>query len=340
MRMNGSEPSREDLLRQAQSLGVEHPENMTRVELARAIEQAATSPAPRASTRGGSWLDLARQLLAAVVEQGLNMPDAAALIRGESKLSEPPKPQPPLATVTLAKIYAAQGHVSRALSVLAEVLTVEPDHQAALDLQSQIKTKSTTDAPRRKAPPSPAMPVTPAQASAPVKVVAPTVAVEPRVDPVPAVDGAAEQQPEVPQVNVSSEPELPIVAGGEEDSLVLLVRHDEVPVLSWQLAKATEAARLAGNAIEIEWLTFAPSWQGPTRQLVRLPVTHAVGRIAAPKAVSPALTHAVLGIKQGAKLVPLAVLVIAEAAQGEGGSPRISRGHTASREVAAAVAAQ
>jgi hypothetical protein len=121
--------------------------------------------------------------------------------------------------------------------------------------------------------------------------------------------------------------------------LVLLLREGAAPLLGWELSKGSEAARLAGNAVEIEWLTFAPSWRGPIRQQLRIPITHATGRIAAPKAVAPALTHAVLGLRQGTQLVPLAVLVLAEpASAGEG--PRLSRGHAASREAATALLAR
>lgn len=351
--MDGAEPSRQDLLRKAQRLGIEHPENMTRVELAQAIAQFDGSAAPKASgTRAGSWLEIARQLLAAVVEQGLNMPDAAALIRGETKLSEPPKAQPPLATVTLAKIYAAQGHVARALSVLAEVLKTEPDHPAALDLQAKIKNKSTTEAPRRKA----SHPIGLRDPSAEVvasatsggssettlasEPTAPGESVRPDEPPAPVAEqDIVAQRSNDPQINSNDEQQSPLQLAGEENCLVLLVREGAPAQLSWELAKQIEAARLAGSSIEIEWLTFTPSWRGPVRHTFRIPVTHAVGRIAAPKAAPVALTHAVLGLRQGAKLAPLAVMVVAETAQ-SGEAPRISRGHVASREVAARIASQ
>ncbi|HEX2879282.1 MAG TPA: hypothetical protein VHO25_07075, partial [Polyangiaceae bacterium] len=346
----------------AQKLGIEHPENMTRVELVRAIAQCEMEPSPKAAnSRAGSWLDIARQLLAAVVEQGLNMPDAAALIRGEAKLSEPPKPQPPLATVTLAKIYAAQGHVTRALGVLTEVLKAEPDHQAALDLQTQIKNKSSTDATRRKVQPPVGMRVAGAEAATAVEpspaphAEVPVQALAQEVQPpttvaVPARTEVSEQRVTEPgpseqagsesQVSVNDASQPAVLAGGEQDSLVLLVRDGAAPVLCWELAKPTEAARLAGNAVEIEWLAFTPSWQGPVRQQLRIPVTHATGRMAAPKVAAPTLTHAVLGLRQAGKLVPLAVLVVAEPAPAGGEGPRLSRGHTASREAAAALLAR
>jgi hypothetical protein len=338
--MDGAEPSRQDLLRKAQRLGIEHPENMTRVELAQAIAQLDENAAPKTTgTRAGSWLEIARQLLAAVVEQGLNMPDAAALIRGDAKLSEPPKAQPPLATVTLAKIYAAQGHVARALSVLAEVLKTEPDHPAALDLQAKIKNKSSAEAPRRKASASVGLREPAAQtASATASETTQPAAVSEPSDPALETSEAAAQQ-SADQSDSKDEQVSPLQLAGEENSLVLLVREAVPAQLNWQLAKQTEAARLAGSSVEIEWLTLTPSWRGPIAHRVRIPVTHPVGRIAAPKAAPVALSHAVLGLRQGAKWAPLAVMVVAEATLGSA-EPSISRGHAASREVAARVASQ
>jgi hypothetical protein len=340
--MSGAEPSREELLHKAQQLGIEHPENMTRIELVRAIAQYEVGTPPKAPTRAASWLEIARQLLAAVVEQGLNMPDAAALIRGDTKLSEPPKQQPPLATVTLAKIYAAQGHVARALSVLAEVLKTEPDHQAAIALQNQIKDKPNVDVPRRKGPPpAPASAASTLEALAAVaKAVrrpgsvqtdatteSPSAATEPVVHAVPAIhDGPVE----------SAEPQR--TAGGEHDALVLLVRDGSPQMLGWELAETTEAARAAGIAVEIEWTTFTPSWQGPVRQLVRIPVPRAFGRMSLPKVAPATLVHGVLGLRQGSKLVPLATLMVAERASDSEDAPRISRGRAAGHAMAADLA--
>jgi hypothetical protein len=67
------------------------------------------------------------------------LPEAAALIRGKDAAAPfTSAPRPPIATVTLAEIYAAQGHKGRALSVLDEVLEVEPDHEAASSLRERI----------------------------------------------------------------------------------------------------------------------------------------------------------------------------------------------------------
>jgi len=128
--------SRDELIARAAALGVTRPELLTRVELRDEIVRLAeTDEAKRQRARG--WLGVARDLVASVVEQRLNLPDAADLIRGVNVLM--PKHVPPVATVTLAEIYAAQGHVKRAMKMLDEVLKGEPEHEAARELLQSLK---------------------------------------------------------------------------------------------------------------------------------------------------------------------------------------------------------
>jgi hypothetical protein len=129
--------SRMQLLELAQRLSVSDADVMTRAELRAAIDKARR-PTPKLQSEPVTWVSVARRLLASIVEQGLNLPDAAALIRGDTKLSTPPKAPPPVATVTLARIYAAQGHLERAIVTLDEVLTSDPDHDLARQLRQQL----------------------------------------------------------------------------------------------------------------------------------------------------------------------------------------------------------
>lgn len=128
-----STKSRLELTRLAEALHVADSDVMTRAELREAIRRAQ-SPEPATSPRKRSWLGVARGLVASALEQGLNLPEAAALVRGDSRLGDLPKPPPPIATVTLARIYAAQGHLRRAVKTLAQVLEEEPDHDRAREL--------------------------------------------------------------------------------------------------------------------------------------------------------------------------------------------------------------
>jgi hypothetical protein len=135
---NSNPLSRVELLRVAQGLGVVDADVMTRAELRAAIDKAQRPERPTPEHHPATWVSVARRLLASVVERGLNLPDAAALIRGDTKLMAPPIAPPPVATVTLARIYAAQGHLDRAIGTIDEVLESDPDHELARDLRTQL----------------------------------------------------------------------------------------------------------------------------------------------------------------------------------------------------------
>lgn len=126
--------SRIELIAYARSFEVANPEQLTRAELIDELIRTTERDADLRRTARG-WFGVARDLLANIVEQGLHLPDAAQRIRGGSV---PPPPNAPIATVTLADIYASQGHTRRALRMLAEVLALEPEHEAARRLHEQL----------------------------------------------------------------------------------------------------------------------------------------------------------------------------------------------------------
>jgi hypothetical protein len=129
--------SREDLILRARARGIERPEQMTRVELRDEIVRRSEPDLER-QRRSRGWLGVARDLLASVVESGLNLPDAAAAIRGDSKSEHDFQGPPPVATVTLAEIYATQGHYEQALRMLDEVIEREPEHATARAVRDRI----------------------------------------------------------------------------------------------------------------------------------------------------------------------------------------------------------
>jgi hypothetical protein len=99
----------------------------------------------------------ARDLLSRVVERGLHLPDAAERLRGAlgTPLPQVPRPEPQaIPTVTLAEIYAAQGHKDRAIQTLERVLEAEPDHARARALLEKLKAKDYV-APPPPLPPEP-----------------------------------------------------------------------------------------------------------------------------------------------------------------------------------------
>jgi hypothetical protein len=248
----------------ASRLGVEHAELMTRAELVLAIERLSAPQKPRLA-RSGSWFDLARQLIASLVEEGLNMPDAAALIRGEAKLNEPPRPQPPVATVTLAKIYAAQGHVGRALSVLDEVLRSEPDHDPARELRDKLKLEQGTK-------------------SAP---------------------GASDATSDRGSARSSTQESHALVDEAPSDLLLVVSIRGGEPMLVWELGRETETSRIAGAAIQIRWAAFTPDWSGPGRQVIQISVDKASGVVPLNTNGDVRLLRACLGREERGEFVPL-----------------------------------
>lgn len=137
--MSGEELSHlthDQLIERAKAWGITSPASMTREALIAKLEQHAPTEKPPVSSRRTGWLGRARDLVARVVEQGLHLPDAASLLRGVT--TPPPQAPPPLPTVTLAEIYAAQGHLDKAIAVLDEVLESSPHHEEARKLRARF----------------------------------------------------------------------------------------------------------------------------------------------------------------------------------------------------------
>jgi hypothetical protein len=131
--------SRDALIARAEAAGVSRAAILTRPEL---VDELLVRDAKRddaRAQRARGFFGRARDLLARVIERGLHLPDAADLLR-----STPPPPPPrtvkaAVPTVTLAEIYAAQGHKERATDTLRRVLEQEPDHAAARSLLAQLE---------------------------------------------------------------------------------------------------------------------------------------------------------------------------------------------------------
>jgi hypothetical protein len=144
---------RDELVARAEAAGVTRARILTRPELVdELLLRSAADQATKVRARG--LFGRARDLLASVVELGLNLPDAADRIRsvgGPVPTSRPGAPAA-LPTVTLAEIYAAQGHRDRATETLDRVLVREPDHGAARALLNQLRDDSYPLPPPRMPP--------------------------------------------------------------------------------------------------------------------------------------------------------------------------------------------
>jgi hypothetical protein len=293
--------SRIELLQLAQTLHVSDADVMTRAELRAAIDKAR-KPEPRPPRQPVTWVSVARRLLASIVEQGLNLPDAAALIRGDTKLSTPPRAPPPVATVTLARIYAAQGHLARAIGTLDEVLGSDPDHDLARELRSQLSARLAAQ-PERDVPTSASTDsVAPAESSG-------AAAAEPAPLPesAPLATPAMTEALATTELTASSEPVL-VSEPPPPHSPQLLVIETDTPTayVYWELAKP----KTNGLSTDPYWIcvvTHTPASAGSDRQERRFPVHRARGALRLEGVPRDAVVRAALTRGDAANFAPVVV---------------------------------
>ncbi len=238
--------TREQLITEAEKLGVQRPRVLTQPELIdEIIQRTETSEGERKKARG--WLGRARDLLARVVERGLHLPEAARMLRSTDERGWP-APPPPLPTVTLAEIYAAQGHIERALSVLDEVIDRDPSHREARALRARLteqllrargsKRPDTKD-PKPEDPPISAQ--VPSQDAPPTRPSAP--------DPIEAAPSPAEP-------DKTAEPEASVVSERAKVSEAPLML-DQPFVAKEPSAEADEASSKADEPLIEEAMLFS-----------------------------------------------------------------------------------
>jgi hypothetical protein len=131
---------REGLVLRAQAAGVRRARLLTRPELIdELVRLGPIDPSQVKKSRG--FFGRARDLLTRVVERGLHLPDAADRLRSAFGVPEDvPRPEPQaVPTVTLAEIYASQGHKKRAIETLRRVLEGEPDQVEARALLAKLE---------------------------------------------------------------------------------------------------------------------------------------------------------------------------------------------------------
>jgi hypothetical protein len=314
---------RDELIARAQRLGVERAEVMTRVELRdEIVRRVVSDEAGRRRARG--WLGVARDLVASLIETGLNMPDAAKLVR-TGVVATTIRHQPPVATVTLAEIYATQGHVSRALAMLDEVIAKEPDHAAARALRDRLRSESGRASAARASEPQPELvqppPPAPEQPQPAEPEIEPEQPAEPEAPP-PKPDEpevpAPTPEPEVPQPNPSKQPEIPQpepprpgpAVPSARDAIATITTDAGSVWIYWEIAESSlERARRRwpdGRAI-VQIVAMVPRWEGARRyerQVVVRPVT---GSSVVPPFGERAVARAALGWQASDGFHPLAV---------------------------------
>jgi hypothetical protein len=164
---------RDALIARAEDAGVSRANILTRPELVdELLLRSARQGDPRVA-RARGFFGRARDLLSRVIERGLHLPDAVERLRRAGTIPPPPSraSTPAVPTVTLAEIYAAQGHNGRAIETLKRLLEHEPEHAAARSLLIRLSTEDGTQAGASRArEPDPPRSSTPAEPAEPSEV--------------------------------------------------------------------------------------------------------------------------------------------------------------------------
>jgi hypothetical protein len=319
--------SRSDLIARAEAAGIDKADVLTRAELIdEIVKRMVADPIERRLARG--LLGVARDLVARVVERGLHLPDAAALIRGLQQVTLTPV-TPPIATVTLAEIYAGQGHRARALTVLDEVLAKEPEHTAARTLREKVATLPadlTSIAPSEPPPDSVSTAETPEAADPdpegvrdtlpPAGDTSPTLA--PSDLPLPTWQADLPADLALSEVQ---EPELEPTLGARADQLVLVPTDATSALAHWELgpqALDEVRARSQGGELILRIVAVTPSWDGPKVEIRDIEVTLPVGDWWVCDLPAGAVLRAAMGWRDNQGFDPLAVaLDMAAPSEGE-----------------------
>jgi hypothetical protein len=294
--------SRSDLIARAESLGVEKAGVLTRAELAdEIVRRTVSDPIERRIARG--LLGIARDLVARVVERGLHLPDAAARIRAVDVRPSWAPAKPPIATVTLAEIYATQGHRARALGVLDEVLEKEADHVAARELRDQIASlpaddppmpREADDAPRRE--PSVSSNTSGSSDTAAFVATSSTVALSPQESNAQGPVGMLDDAPLPERYDV--------------DEIVLMPVDPKTVFVYWELRQATvdEARQQAEKGkLIMRIVAVSASWEGPSVETRDIEIDELVGDWFVRDLPVGAVLRAAVGWRAASGFEPLSV---------------------------------
>ncbi len=258
---------RDTLIARAEGAGVSRANILTRPELVdELLLRTAKKRDDPSVTFARGFFGRARDLLARVIEQGLHLPEAADLLRRAGSSSAPPRRTAPSAvpTVTLAEIYATQGHRARAIETLKRVLDHEPDHAAARSLLTQLSS-SDGFASASSLPPD-------TEASR-----------EESAAPIPSTQSAPPRPP-APPPSQSPEP-------GFLDDGMLPARYDvdECVAVSvdpttlfayWEIRESTLThvrRRRPDGKVALRVLVVTPSWDGPMSSTYDIDVGESFG---------------------------------------------------------------
>jgi hypothetical protein len=271
---------RESLVIRAQAAGIRRARILTRPELIDELLRLDPMTDEGQLRRSRGFFGRARDLVARVVERGLHLPDAAERIRtlaGDLPHAVPRAEPHAMPTVTLAEIYAAQGHPKRAVETLRRVLEREPDHVAAQTLLARLEDEGYV------APPVPLPP-------------------EPEVEPELS---RVEEAPEAPveEASEAEEPDecfaIPMAPAGGGARTYVRWR------VSWTAIDAQVCARPHGRFV-VRVYVVRPSWDGPSAEVRDRSIDPDADELIVQGLPEPSVVRVAVGWLDGVTFIPFA----------------------------------
>ncbi|HLK38129.1 MAG TPA: tetratricopeptide repeat protein [Polyangiaceae bacterium] len=286
---------RDVLIARAEAAGVTRARVLTRAELVdELILRSDLDRNDKDRSRG--LFGRARDLLARVVERGLNLPDAADRIRAMGGTPPSLRSSAPavLPTVTLAEIYTAQGHRDRAIETLERVLSREPDHAPARGLLAQLRDAG-------YAIPEPRLPP-----EKDVEEIVPETATEPE-------EGAEDQLPTLPVPSSLAAPRVRTLERSEStddaherlDECVALPIDATTTFVHWAVAASTPRRDPRGRPV-IRVLVVVPTWDGPKSHVRDHEVSGRSGELVVRDLPAGAVVRVAVGLREGDAFRPVA----------------------------------
>jgi hypothetical protein len=306
---------RSTLIAQAETLGVTRANILTRPELMDELLVRSARKGDRDLPKARGFFGRARDLVARVIEKGLHLPDAAERFRKVSAAaSEIAARVVPAAvpTVTLAEIYAAQGHRPRAIETLKRVLELEPDHGAAKALLTKLESAPVSIRPVAPPPPEnaddePSAPMaTPVAVPVAAPLPAPVAAALPVVAAPPSRDRAATHGHGEPLGFLDDEP-LPIRY--DVDECVAIVIDPVTLYVYWEVRDSTfehiHRSRPEG-VLTLRLLIITPEWDGPRSATRDFDVDGSVADRVVRDLPAGSIVRAAIGWRTGDAFLPIA----------------------------------
>jgi hypothetical protein len=286
---------REALIARAEAVGVARARILTRPELVdELILRSTADQADKERSRG-------------LFGRARDLPDAAERIRSMSMGSvQATRPSAPAAlpTLTLAEIYAAQGHRERAVETLERVLAREPDHAPARALVGQLRDRTYPVPPPR---------LPPEEELAPGRgpVVAPPA---PDTAGTSAESGSAGSTDETVQPEPTAEPlhmldDAPLPTRYDVDECVAIPVDPTTIYVYWEVrVRSLDYLRSArpGGALALRAIVITPTWDGPRSTVRDYDVGLTLGDFFVRELPGGCVVRVAIGLRHADAFVPIA----------------------------------